>query len=322
MDGTLLLVMYSLLSSTHANGHAHQGSLPGRAAGQLTLRLKRKVTTHVLGLFLILAGAGLSRQSAAQTPAPLQEWQYSPGIALYKMYEPQTPRWQVDAGLAAEPRPLYEGSERYRALAGPVLDIRYKDVAFLSAGEGLGFNFLHGENFRAGVAIGYDLGRIAHDDLDHLKGLGDVGASATVKLYGSYVISKSFPLVLRADIRQYTGGANGLAGDLEAYLPLPGSSERLVMFAGPSLTLADRQHLQTLFGVSPEQSLASGYATYSAHSGVESAGFGFSAIRMIGIHWLIIGNVAADRLLGSAADSPITQSRLQAVAVLGFAYRW
>jgi outer membrane scaffolding protein for murein synthesis (MipA/OmpV family) len=55
---------------------------------------------------------------------------------------------------------------------------------------------------------------------------------------------------------------------------------------------------------------------------VESAGFGFSAIRMIGNHWLIIGNVAADRLLGSAADSPIAQSRLQAVAVLGFAYRW
>jgi outer membrane scaffolding protein for murein synthesis (MipA/OmpV family) len=284
--------------------------------------VKRQTATHFFGVLIILACACYSSQVAAQTPAPLQEWQYSAGVALYKMYEPQTPLWQVDAGLAVEPRPLYEGSERYRALAGPVLDIRYKDLAFLSAGEGLGVNLVHSDNFRAGVAIGYDLGRLAHDDLDHLKGLGDVGTSATVKLFGSYVISKSFPLVLRGDIRQYTGGADGLEGDLEAYLPLPGSSAHLVMFAGPSLTFADRTHLQTLFGVNPEQSLASGYTMYSAHSGLESAGFGLSATRIIGAHWLLLGNLAANRLLGSAAASPITQSRLQAVAVFGFAYRW
>lgn len=260
--------------------------------------------------------------SWAQTPAPLQEWQYSSGIALYKMYAPEMPRWQVDAGLAVEPRPLWEGSDRYRSLVGPVLDIRYKDLAFLSAGEGLGVNFIRGSNFRAGVAIGYDLGRLARQDLDHLKGLGDVGTSATVKLFGSYVISKSLPLVFRGDIRQYTGGASGLEGDLEIYTPLPGSSERLVMFVGPSLTFADRAHLQTLFGVNPNQALASGYENYSAHAGFESAGIGFTAARIINTHWLIVGSLAANRLLGSAADSPITQTRVQAVGVLAVAYRW
>lgn len=94
------------------------------------------------------------------------------------------------------------------------------------------------------------------------------------------------------------------------------------MFVGPSLTLADRAHLQTLFGVNPNQALASGYENYSAHAGFESAGFGFTAARMIDTHWLIVGNLAANRLLGSAADSPITQTRLQAVGVLAFAYRW
>ncbi len=278
--------------------------------------------TRVVGALAILVCAWGSSPAAAQTPSPLQEWQYSAGIALYKMYLPNTPEWQVDAGLAVEPRPLYEGSERYRTLVGPVLDLRYKDLAFLSAGEGLGVNLLRGENYRAGIAIGYDMGRIAHDDLGHLKGLGDVGTSATVKLFGSYVISKQFPLVLRADVRQYTGGAEGIEGDFDAYLPLPGSSEHLILFAGPSVTFADRLHLNTLFGVTADQSLASGYGTYSAHSGLESAGFGFSATRVIAEHWLIIGNLAENRLLGSAAASPLTQSRLQAVAVLGVAYNW
>lgn len=54
------------------------------------------------------------------------------------------------------------------------------------------------------------------------------------------------------------------------------------------------------------QSRASGYTDYQAHDGLESAGFGFTAIR----------------LLGSAADSPITPARTQKVLVLAAAYRW
>lgn len=145
----------------------------------------------------------------AQTPSPLQEWQYSSGIVLYKLYEPITPEWHIETGLAVEPRPLYEGSRLYRVLLGPVIDVRYQDLAFASVGEGIGVNVIRGDNYRAGIAVGYDLGRDAKDDLDHLKGLGNVSAAPTVKLFGSYVISKGLPLVLRADVRQFAGGTDG-----------------------------------------------------------------------------------------------------------------
>jgi outer membrane scaffolding protein for murein synthesis (MipA/OmpV family) len=258
----------------------------------------------------------------AQTPAPLQEWQYSSGIALYKLYEPNTPEWRIETGLAVESRPLYEGAGLYRVLLGPVIDVRYQDLAFASVGEGIGVNVIRGDNYRAGIAVGYDLGRDAKDDLDHLKGLGNVSAAPTVKLFGSYVISKGLPLVLRADVRQFAGGADGAVADFDLYTPLPGSSKKLVLFAGPSVTLADRLHLQTLFGVDSNQARASGYTEYQAHDGLESAGFGFTAIRFIDEHWLVNMNIAANRLLGSAADSPITQARTQKVLVLAAAYRW
>jgi outer membrane scaffolding protein for murein synthesis (MipA/OmpV family) len=265
---------------------------------------------------------GLPRAGLAQTPSPLQEWQYSSGVALYKMFQPDMPDWRIETGLAAEPRPLYEGAKDYRVVGGPVIDVRYRDFLFASVGEGLGVNVLRGENYRAGVAIGYDLGRQARDDLAHLKGLGNVSAAPVVKLFGSYVISKSFPLVLRADLRQFVGGADGVAGDVEAYLPLPGSSEKLVMFAGPSFAFADRLHMQTLFGVSPNQSIASGYPDYLAHGGANSAGFGFSAIRFINKRWLINADLAVNRLLGSANDSPITQTKAGGVFALSCAYQW
>ncbi len=266
--------------------------------------------------------ACLPEAGHAQTPAPLQEWQYSAGTVLYKLYEPNAPEWQAVTGLALESRPLYEGSKTYRELAGPVIDIRYRDLAFASVGEGLGVNVVSGDKYRAGIALGYDLGRLARDDLTHLKGLGDVSAAPVVKLFGSYVISKSFPLVLRADLQQFAGGANGLAGDLDAYLPLPGSSETLVMFAGPSVTFASRLHNQTLFGVNGDQARASGYADYQAHGGTDSAGFGLSATRIIEKHWLLNANAGVNRLLGSASSSPITQTRVQTMLVLAAAYKW
>ncbi len=266
---------------------------------------------RLLGIVLI-TWLCLPRSGYAQTPSPIQEWQYSSGIALFSLFEPTTPKWRIDAGLAVEPRPLYEGSSIYRTLVGPVLDVRYEDLAFASAGEGLGVNVVRGENYRAGIAVGYDFGRKANDDLVHLKGMGNVSSAPTVKLFGSYAISKDFPLVLRADVRQYAGGADGAQADINVYMPLPGSSPTLVMFAGPSVTFADRLHMQTVFGVNGSQARASGYSDYQAHGGLESTGFGLVADRFFGKHWL----------LGSAAESPITQTHVQKVLVLSALYRW
>ena len=270
----------------------------------------------------LLIGAGWSVPALSQTPSPLQEWQYSSGIVLYKLFTTDVPDWQIETGLAENSRPLYTGSNDYRQLTGPVIDVRYKDIAFASIGEGLGVNLLRGDNYRAGVALGYDLGREAHDDLMQLKGLGNISSAPVFKIFGSYAISKAFPLVFNMDVRQYIGGADGVVGDFSIYAPLPGSSEKLVMLAGPSITLATRLHMQTEFGVSVNQSAASGYEQYMAHGGLEQAGFGFSATRFFGKHWFLNMDLAASRLFGSADESPITKTGVQGVLSVAVAYKW
>ena len=76
-------------------------------------------------------------------------------------------------------------------------------------------------------------------------------------------------------LRQFIGGAEGAVGDAGVYLPLPGSSKTLVMFAGPSITLADNHYLQTMYGVTPAQSAASGHRIYDIpHAGTSAAGVG------------------------------------------------
>jgi outer membrane scaffolding protein for murein synthesis (MipA/OmpV family) len=125
---------------------------------------------------------------------------------------------------------------------------------------------------------------------------------------------------LRADVRQFVGGADGTAADLEAYMPLPGSSKAFVMFAGPSITFADHLFLQKEFGVSRAQALASGYPGFHTHAGTNAVGFGFSATRFISSRWLINLDAAVNSLRGSASESPITQRSGQRVLALSIAY--
>jgi hypothetical protein len=152
----------------------------------------------------------------AQTPSPLQEWQYSGGVALEKLFEPNLPDWRVVLGAGVEDKPLYDGATLTRTSAGPVINIRYKDLWFASVGEGLGVNLLHGDHYRGGLAITYDLGRLESNDVSHLYGLGNINRAPAVKAFMSYAISKSFPMVLRADVRQMVGGADGMVADFDA----------------------------------------------------------------------------------------------------------
>ena len=252
----------------------------------------------------------------------MQEWQYSSGIALENLYAPKPPKWDLIAGIAASVKPAYSGASQYEAAGGPVLNIRYRNRAFISSGEGLGVNMLVGKHYRVSLAVGLDLGRRMSWHYATLRGLGDIPRAPFFKLAGTYVISKRLPVLLRADVRKIAGGAAGIVGDLEIYTPLPASSRKIVMFAGPSVTIADREHLQVSYGIGPRQALRSGYPIFPAHGGLEAAGLGFSATGFLTRHWLANGEIAVSELLGSAGESPLIERRTQLTLSLSLANRW
>jgi outer membrane scaffolding protein for murein synthesis (MipA/OmpV family) len=276
-----------------------------------------------LAVLLLVLVACNSRAVLAQTPSPLQEWQYSGGVILAKLFQPDLPEWRRVLGVAAEVQPVYDGSRAMKVQGGPVINIRYKDVAYLATGEGLGYNVFRGDHYEVGVGVTYDLGRKEKDDYRNLHGMGDIGTAAVGKLYGSWVISRKFPLILRVSARQYIGGNEGAVGDAGVYLPLPGSSKTFVMFAGPSITMATNHYLQTLYGVTPAQSAASGHPVYEIpHAGTVAAGVGFSATKFITTHLLINLDAALSQVRGSAAHSPIVEQRTQRVLATSIAYTW
>jgi outer membrane scaffolding protein for murein synthesis (MipA/OmpV family) len=282
--------------------------------------LRRPVALLALTMCVLAFGP---RLAWSQTPSPMQEWQYSGGIMLAKLFEPDLPQWRRVLGLAAEVQPVYDGSRAYRVSGGPVINIQFRDRAFITTGDGIGVNVLRGSHYQVGIALAYDLGRKEKDDLTNLHGMGDIKAAPVAKVFGSWVISRYFPMILRVDARQFIGGAQGLIGDAGVYVPLPGSSKTFVMFAGPSISIATHHYQQVLYGVSPQESVASGHPVYEIpHAGTTAAGVGFSATKFLTDHWLVNADMAINQIRGSAAHSPLVERRTQRVLALSVNYTW
>jgi outer membrane scaffolding protein for murein synthesis (MipA/OmpV family) len=253
----------------------------------------------------------------AQTPAPFGEWQYSAGVVLRPRFEDPLPDWDASVGVAEALLPRYPGSGQLHGQLSPTVDIYYKDLAFLSMGEGLGINLLRGASYRAGVSVGYDLGRDQHN-ARALQGMGDIGAAAEPKLFGEVVL---FPVVLRAALRRGVGGNDGWVGDLSAYSVIAGSSH-YALFAGLTASAADQSFQRRFFGVTPLQAQRSFYPVFNAGGGLESAGVGTNLLWFCSEHWLVTSEAAAQRLLGDAGRSPLSNDATQLLWRVSIAYQF
>jgi outer membrane scaffolding protein for murein synthesis (MipA/OmpV family) len=267
-----------------------------------------------LTVVIVFTGFLWPTESKAQTPSPLAEWQYSGGVLLDHYSEP-SPEWQMQAGGGISLSPSFDGSPRYRAQLEPLLEIRYRELAFLSLGEGLGINLVSDKNYRAGIALSYDLGRRDGDDR-RLRGVGNIAAAPEFKIFAEYLV---FSVVLRADIRRAFAGQGGLIGDLGAYFPIVGAA-RYSVLVGPSLTLANREHEKRFYGIDQQQAARSGYPTFDAHGGASHASIGVNALWNLDAHWFVEGVAALSRTLGHAARSPLIQTPAQYAANVYFGY--
>ncbi|MES2488700.1 MAG: MipA/OmpV family protein [Pseudomonadota bacterium] len=275
--------------------------------------LKTKIVRPVLGLLLLC----LPQLVQAQTPSPLPEWTYSAGELMRTSMSPTIPEWSVFGGASIAFGPRYDGSDEQHVMGGPTISIRYRDIAFASTGEGIGVNLLRDKNYRAGVAMTFDLGRRAVD-ADDTNGLGNVNIAPEIKFFGEYLF---FPVVLRVDARRGLGGHNGWIADVSAYMPVYGKKTFFV-FIGPSVTLADDEYMSRYFGVTPAQSASSGYPTYTAHAGLKSVNAGGSVTWLVTDHWVINVLAGGQRLLSDAADSPLTLDRLQFATTFTVGYQF
>jgi outer membrane scaffolding protein for murein synthesis (MipA/OmpV family) len=138
-----------------------------------------------------------------------------------------------------------------------------------------------------------------------LAGLGDVRRTLRARLGTSYRLDDGWRVGSSITV-DALGRDGGTLGDLSAGRDVR-LAPNLSLGIGATLTFGDARYLQSYFGITPEQAARSGYREYAPGAGLRDVGFGVGLRGDLGQRWVLFGGASVSRLLGPAADSPLTR---------------
>ncbi len=82
----------------------------------------------------------------------------------------------------------------------------------------------------------------------------------------------------------------------------------MVLRIGPRLVYGSNEYADTYFGITPEESAASGLDAYDPGAGLTSAGFEAVATYQLTERWWLEGGAKWKQFKGDAANSPIVEN--------------
>lgn len=236
-----------------------------------------------------------------------------PAVAQSGGKKPQ-PDWLIGVGAAGLVAPAFEGANDYNLMAVPDIRVSYKDKFFASVPEGIGYNVINSNGWRAGPIGKVHWGReedggspwrVAGTESTALRGLGDVDATFEAGGFVEYTWREHY--ATKAELRQGVNGHEGLVGELGfSYKDRYGD---IGYSFGPRLKWASEDYNQTFFGINATQSARSGLATYDADAGLVSYGVGGFASMPLGEQLRASLFAGYDHLGDEAADSPLVTER-------------
>jgi outer membrane scaffolding protein for murein synthesis (MipA/OmpV family) len=227
--------------------------------------------------------------------------------------------WSVGGGVGLKVEPVYEGDADLEVEPVPLVRISWRGIVTLGP-EALVVNTPDFGRISGALSLGYNEGR-DEDDSDDLDGLGNIDPAAQAGLDISIALGAAGQVAgsLDAEVRRDLGGSNGVtveAGPTLAYELTPAAGVKI----GASAVWADRRHMEDYFGVSAGQSAASGLEAFDADAGFKRVDMTAGGEWKPSEHWMLIGEAGVGRLIGNAADSPITEDEVQTSLFFGIAY--
>jgi outer membrane scaffolding protein for murein synthesis (MipA/OmpV family) len=211
--------------------------------------------------------------------------------------------WRVTLGGGIGSRPEFPGSDSTELRPLPAFDITYADRWFFNR-DGLGAYLVLDEQWQLSASVGFDLTRRDESDSARLRGLGDVDRTPIALVKGSYRIGLiTTTLAIATDIGD---NGHGTVADL-AVQARSQVTPRLAFTYGVAARWANREYMQTFFGVDPQQYQRSALPLYSVQEGMSDARAFITASYAFSPHWIINTGAAVGQLQGDASDSPITE---------------
>lgn len=222
-------------------------------------------------------------------------------------------------GVALASAPEFLGSRKRRTLLLPVFDYRWKNGFFAGTSNGIGHLFSSAPNVQYGLRITADFGRKASRS-PALNGMGDIDAAAELGGFFNYFVSPAISLT--SSLRYGAGNdRKGMLIDLGANYAVQ-LTPQWRSAVGVGVSYVNAKTMQSAFGVTPAQSVSSGYAPYSPGAGFRDVRATASLNYFVNRQWAVTGVVSASALQGDAKRSPIVRDRSPVTGVLAVTYEF
>ena len=199
-------------------------------------------------------------------------------------------------GAAVGSAPEYMGSDSMGGVAAPTLTFGSLKWGAVDMGNGIRGLPDNGASVNAAFRV---IDERTAATTPELAGLADIDLAIELGVGLKYQQTNWMAF---GEVRKGVTGHDGVTGTLGADMILR-PTDRWVITAGPRVNFGNDEFANTYFGVS---NATANYAAYTATGGALGAGVQAIATYYIDDNWLLAGGVSYEKLLGDAADSPIT----------------
>lgn len=298
------------------------------SAGVKALKVKECIAMlRLRPVSLILSALSLTLALVQVARAQPPESSKAPAAGVPEQRGAGPTGWQKELGVGAIVNPESVGGSDYRLLPVPYFDFRYLDDKgtrfFANIPQGIG-GYLHRNrdvangrffNVAASIAPGFN---VRSDDI---PGLQEVNISTEVRLSAE---TGGRQWTANATLAQDIGsGHEGMYLDVSAARRGRVGSTGGFYAVGPVLRLGDSDYKDSLFAITPAESVTSGLPQYTAGAGLERLGLqGLLSLPVGQSRWRWTGIARASRLIDNAADSPVVEDRTQLFVLMSITRRF
>jgi len=223
--------------------------------------------------------------------------------AFCHMAQAQTPDMMpegstdINLGMAALIAPSYEGSDKQKFYLLPFASVVWSNGVFLAPGE-IGLHLPSPQHLQYGPLLSYEL---------QTKGADRNASSSLVFTPGAYFNYRvDHRLGFRSRLDYGAGTQHqGIRLHLASWLSMPLAPHQNLS-AEVGLTLANKNYMQSYFGISPEQVEYTGLPAYTAKAGIKNTSLQVVWNVELSPKYDFSTRISINRLWRSAASSPLT----------------
>lgn len=244
------------------------------------------------------------------------------GFSTSKANAPTTPNtrpWSFTLGAVTLVSPRFIGSKKMRFLAVPFVDLTWRKRLFLSVYRGIGGFLWNNKKYgQGGAAI-----NLQYTGLNTPRSNAGLPKQKIYPVLNLFLNPRWRFLILDIKyLQDVSNQKNGSQLQLGGAIAVPLSlKHKLFITLGPTATIANKTYMASRYSVSPSESAQIHQPVHNVSGGLERVG---GTATIICLNERIFFNVfyTLARLEGSAASSPLIQSKWNSTTGLVLGYRW